>query len=130
MKTILRDDFLKWVFSQDRDRSVNMGSYKRSKDCGCLMVQYGEEIKLEFDSCDDNRWWLNDEIVAEFKVEEYYEVRILPYFGRIFNLFNVLRNGKDRDSVRKSSEEVMKFRGTFGELRSMMYPSYIKHYQL
>lgn len=40
MKEVTTKEFLEFIFSQPRDKEVNMDQYESQDSCGCLAVQY------------------------------------------------------------------------------------------
>jgi len=41
-------DFFDWIRQQPDDRSVNMKEANNKNPCGCLLVQYGRHLNLNF----------------------------------------------------------------------------------
>ena len=79
MQTISHQEFLTFIFSQPRDRLVNMNqSFARDGDCGCMMVQLGRErgfignILAGFVSCNDKQ---GHRLVLENDVTVYFPKR-------------------------------------------------------
>ena len=56
MKTIKLEDLARFILDQEDDAPVDFHNNRNNEKCGCLLVQYGNSIGMEFYGCTMNGW--------------------------------------------------------------------------
>jgi hypothetical protein len=57
---IKKQDIVNWVFKQPDDREVRFDEPGGASECGCVMVQYARDAKIDFFSCGVRTWERKD----------------------------------------------------------------------
>jgi hypothetical protein len=86
MKIITTEEMLDFIFSQPPEKVVDWMENESSEPCGCLMVQFGRDNQLEFDSCSYRNWNSIDlsTKIARFEPDvHYFDFRPRDFSKRI-----------------------------------------------
>jgi hypothetical protein len=50
-RVVTKQEMVDWVFKQPDSRFVNFNQNTSECDCGCIMVQFGNDAGIEFEKC-------------------------------------------------------------------------------
>jgi hypothetical protein len=111
MRTFTLEEIAEYIKAQPDDKLVNMGEPFNHNDCGCVMVQMGRDLKLDFDFCSSYFWFKYGEPNKPDSV-----IATTPNSYSIWELFNKGLNDMFITSA---------YKGTYGELKKELKPEFL-----